>query len=110
MQLDKIRTAIENAISVSVRKIQAPGIDGAEVQSVTVPSWQLQLLAAQLEQHGQSEIRLSADVTLYLRISNTDALSSVESTEFQVAIEADGNDLRAVASTDKNWAKAWERG
>jgi hypothetical protein len=27
-----------------------------------------------------------------------------------VTIEADGNDLRAVTSTDKNWAKAWERG
>ena len=25
-------------------------------------------------------------------------------------MEADGNDLRAVASTDKNWARAWERG
>ena len=53
MQLDKIRTAIENAISVSVHEIQLPGIDGAHVQSVTGPSEQLQLLAAQLEQRGQ---------------------------------------------------------
>jgi hypothetical protein len=46
MALDKFRTAIENAISVSVRKIQLPGIDAADVQSVSVPSEQLQLLAA----------------------------------------------------------------
>jgi hypothetical protein len=45
-----------------------------------------------------------------LRISNTDALSSIEPTEFRVAVEADGNHLRATASTAKNWAKAWERG
>jgi hypothetical protein len=69
MQLDKIRTAIENAISVSVHEIQLPGIDGADVESVTVPSGQLQLVATQLEQDGQSEIKLSADIELYLRIS-----------------------------------------
>lgn len=110
MQLDKIRTAIENAISISVHEIQLPGIEGADVESVTVPWEQLQLVAARLEQHGQSEIRLSADVELYLRISNTDALSSIEPTEFRVAVEADGIDLRAAASTDKDWARAWEKG
>jgi hypothetical protein len=110
MQLDKIRTAIEDAISISVHEIQLPGIEGADVQSVTGPSEQLQLLATQLEQRGQVEIRLSADVQLYLRISNTDVLRSIESTEFRVAVEADGIDLRAAASTDKDWAKAWERG
>jgi hypothetical protein len=45
-----------------------------------------------------------------LRISNTDALSSIEPTEFRVAVEAAGIDLRAAASTDKDWARAWEKG
>ena len=65
---------------------------------------------AQLEQEGHSNIILAAEVELFIRISNTEVLSSIESTEFQVAIEADGNGLRAVASTDKDWARAWERG
>jgi hypothetical protein len=51
-----------------------------------------------------------ADIKLYLRISNTDVLSSVESTEFRVVVKADGNDLHAAASTDKDWARAWEKG
>ena len=51
-----------------------------------------------------------ADIKLYLRISNTDVLSSVESTEFRVVVEADGIDLRAATSTDKDWARAWEKG
>ena len=34
MALDKFRTAIENAISVSVQGVEVKGIDGADVQSV----------------------------------------------------------------------------
>jgi hypothetical protein len=45
-----------------------------------------------------------------LRISNTDVLSSIEPTEFRVAVEADGIDLRAATSTDKDWARAWKTG
>jgi len=37
-------------------------------------------------------------------------LSSVESTEFRVVVEGDEIDLRAAASTDKDWARAWEKG
>jgi hypothetical protein len=57
-----------------------------------------------------SESIVAAEVELFLRISNTDALLSIEPTEFRVAVEAYENELRAAASTDKDWARAWERG
>ena len=110
MDLNRIRAAIEEAISVSVRNIQLPGIVDATVRSVAVTAQHLQPVAAQLARHGQSEIRLSAEVELLLQISNSDALSSVENTEYQVELHANGNDLSATASTDKCWAMAWERG
>jgi hypothetical protein len=98
MNLDRLRTVIEEALSVSVEGIQLPGITKAVARGPVLSSEQLQRLAAQLEQHGQSEIRLSAEVELYLRISNTDLLGSIECTAFRVRIEADDNHLRAVAS------------
>jgi len=106
----RLSNAIDEAVSASVQGVKLPGIDGADVRTVTVSSKQLQRVAAQLEQYGQSEIRLSADVELYLRVSDTDVLRSIVSAEFRAAVEADGNDFCAGASTDKDWAKAWERG
>jgi hypothetical protein len=110
MDSDRIRTLIEEALSVSVQGIQLPGIYGAEMRNVPISSKQLQRAAAQLQQHGHGEIKLSAEVELFLRISNTDALSSIEHAVFQVQVSIEKNDLRAVASSNKDWAQAWERG
>jgi hypothetical protein len=110
MGLDRIRTVIEEAISVSVQAVQVPGIADAELRSASLSSKQLQRVAAQIEQHGHSELRLSAEVELFLRISNTDVLSSIEPTAFRVGVDADEDDLRAVASNEKDWGRAWERG
>ena len=62
MDLDGIRTVIEQAISVSVQAVQVPGIADAELRSASLSSKRLQRVAAQIEQHGQSALRLSAEV------------------------------------------------
>ena len=80
------------------------------MSKVAIPSEELQQVSAQLEQHGHSEIALSAEVELFLRISNIDLLSSIECTEFRVSVNADADNLRAVASSEEDWAMAWERG
>jgi hypothetical protein len=110
MDLDKIRTVIEEAVSVSVQGVQLLGIAHAAVRTAAVPSEQLQQVAGQLEQHGHGEIKLSAEVELFLHVSNTDVLSSIECAAFRVKVDANENDLRAVASNEKDWGMAWERG
>jgi len=105
-----LRSAIDEAVSASVQAVKLPGIDGADVRTVNMTSEQLHRAAAQLEQGHHSEPIVAAEVELFLRISNTDVLRSIEPTEFRVAVEAHGNELRAAAITDKDWAKAWERG
>ena len=60
--LDRLRTAIEEALSLSVQKVQLPGIADADVRKVAVSSEQLQRLAAEVEQDGYGEIRLSAEI------------------------------------------------
>jgi len=110
MNADRIRAVIEEALLASVKNIQLPGIDGAEIENVALSSKQVQRVAAQLHQHGHGQMKLSAGVRLFLRISNTDVLSSIEHTVFRVQVSVDENDLRAVASSKKDWARAWERG
>src|SRR5277367_3549574 len=110
MDSDRRRTVIEEALSASVQGIQLSGIYGAEMKNVAISSNQLQRAAAQLQQHGHGEMKLSAEVELFLRISNTDVLSSVEHTVFRVQVSVEKNDLRAEASSKKDWARAWERG
>jgi hypothetical protein len=110
MDLDGIRTAIEKAVSDCVGGIRLPGIVDAAIGNVAVSSKQLQQVAAQLERHGRCEITLSAEVELVLRVSNIDALRSIERTEFRVTVNADAENLLAVASSDTNWELAWEHG
>jgi hypothetical protein len=110
MNLDGIRIAIEKAVSAYVDGIQLPGIIDAEIRNITLSSKKLQRVFIQLERRGHSEITFSANVTLILRISNTMFLPSVERTEFCVRVAADADNLRAVASSEKEWARAWERG
>jgi hypothetical protein len=110
MDLYRIRIIMEEAVSVALQGVQLPGIADAALRRAALSLEQLQRVAAQLEQHGQGEIRLAAEVELFLHISNTDVLGSIECTEFLVRVTADENDLRAVASTKKNWEEAWERG
>ena len=110
MNLDGVRATIEKAVSDCVDGIHLPGIASAAVRKVAVSSEQLQRVAAQLEQHGKCEITLSAEVELVLRVSNIDALRSIERTEFRVTVNADAENLLAVASSDTNWELAWEHG
>ena len=94
MRLDKIRTAIGDAISVSVQGIQVNGIDGTEVQTVNLPEEQLHGIACQLVQGNRSESIVAAEVKLYLRISNADVLSYVEPTEFRLSSNLAGERTR----------------
>jgi len=45
----RLSNAIDEAVSASVQGVKLPGIDGADVRTVTVSSKQLQRVAAQLE-------------------------------------------------------------
>ena len=110
MDLDVIRATIEKAVSDCVFGVHLPGIASAAVSKVTIPSEQLQEVSAQLEQHGKCEITLPVEVELVLRVSNIDALRSIERTEFRVTVNADAENLLAVASSDTNWELAWEHG
>jgi hypothetical protein len=110
MDLDVIRATIEKAVSDCVFGVHLPGIASAAVSKVAIPSEQLQEVSAQLEQHGKCEITLPAEVELVLRDSNIDALRSIERTEFRVTVNADAENLLAVASSDTNWELAWEHG
>jgi hypothetical protein len=101
---------MDEAVSVALQGIQLPGIADAALRGAALSLEQLQWVAAQLEQHGHGEIKLVAEVELFLRISNTDVLSSIECTEFLVRVTADENDLHAVASNEKDWGMVWERG
>ena len=94
----------------SPKRIQLLGIAGAEIKRVAVSSKLLQRIAAQLERNGHSEIRLQAEVELFLRVSNSDVLSSIECTDFRVLANANDNAVCAVASSEKDCGQAWERG
>ncbi len=67
MELDRIRTVMEEAISATVLGIHFPGIVGAAMKNVAISSEQLGRVATQLEQHGNGETSLSAEVELFLR-------------------------------------------
>jgi hypothetical protein len=70
MDLNLIRTSIEEAISVSVQGIQFPGIAEAELKSASLSFEQLQTVAAQLADHGNAQTRVSAEIELFLRGSS----------------------------------------
>jgi hypothetical protein len=110
INLDRIRAVIEDALSVSVQGLHLPGIVDAAVKNVTFSAKQLQRVAAQLEQHGHGEIRHSAQIELFLRISKADVLQAIECIEFLIKVNADENDLCATVSNEEDWGKAWERG
>jgi hypothetical protein len=110
MDLNRIRTAIQKTICVSVHGIDLPGIVEAAVKGVNISECTLRQVAAELERSGQGEIRILADIELFLRISNTDVLRSPQSMEFRIALTASENGLQAVASNKELWEVAWERG
>jgi hypothetical protein len=53
---------------------------------------------------------VSAEVYSFLRISNSDVLQSMETTECLITVADERHDLRAVANTKQDWGMAWERG
>src|ERR1700688_617518 len=111
IDLDRIRTVIEDALSVFVQGIHVAGIVAASVNYVALSAKQLRWVAAELVQHGNGDMRLSAEVELFLRVSNTEVLRSPERAEFLVMLNASENDFRARVSNEKDWGiKAWERG
>jgi hypothetical protein len=97
MELGRIRTAIEQAVCVSVQSIQLPGIVEATVRSAAVTSPHLQQVATQLAYHGQCEIRLAAEIEVFLRVSNADLLRSIQRVPFRVEISSDEHGAQAVA-------------
>lgn len=110
MDSNKIRTVIEQALSVTVQGVQLPGIAAAELKTMVLTVEQVHLLAVQLEREGCAQISLSAEVELFLRVSNTEVPSSMEDTEFLVSLDADGKDICAIVSDEEDWGAAWERG
>jgi len=110
MDSNKIRMAIEQAVSVTVQGVQLPGIADAELKTMVLTLEQVQLLAVQLERKGGAQMRVSVELELFLRVSNTEVLSSIEDTEFLVNLEADGSDIGALATHKEDWAAVWERG
>lgn len=87
MDLNRIRTVIEQAICRSVAEIRLPGIVDAAIGPMAVSPEQVQQVAAQLEQRGYGEFGTSAEVELFLHVSNTDLLRSIESTEFHIRVK-----------------------
>jgi hypothetical protein len=47
-----------------------------------------------------------AEVELFLRLSDTDVLSSIQGAAYQVKLHTGENKLLATASTDKDWGQA----
>jgi hypothetical protein len=90
--------------------IELPGIVDAAVKGVTISHGQLQRVSAELEQSGQVEITVLADIELFLRTSNVDVLRSPQAMGFRVALTASENGLETVASNEKPWEVAWEQG
>ena len=109
MDSDKIHTLIEEALSVTVQGVQLPGIADAELMSMAVPAGKVQHLAAQRERQGYGKMRLSVEVELFLRVSNTEVLSSIECADFVVSVKAHGQEFRVTVSDENDWGLAWER-
>ena len=110
MDLHSIRNVIEQSLLLSVQEIQFAGIADADLKNVSISSEQLQHLASELEHHGHGEVRISVEIELFLRVSNTDVLSSVQWVAFRTKVNAEGNELGAVVSPEKDWEMAWQRG
>jgi hypothetical protein len=105
-----LRTAIEEAVSALVDRIELPGIVDAHVRNVAVGSSRLQQLATQLEQDGHAEVELGAEIEFFLRVSNTDLLKSIQCVLFRIKVRVDEHGLEAAASAESSWATAWEKG
>jgi len=80
------------------------------LKNASVSSEQLQHLASELEQHNHGEVRISVEIELFLCVSNTDVLSSIQRVAFRANVNAEGNKLGAVVSPEKDWEMAWQRG
>ena len=69
----------------------------------------LRRVATQLEQHGQRETKLSAEVGCCC-VFPTPKYCVRSSVWFHVLINVEDDDLLALASNEEDWATAWERG
>ena len=107
MDLHSIRNVIEQSLLLS-QEIQFAGIADADLKNVSISSEQLQHLASELEQHNHGEVRISVEIELFLRVSNTDVLSSIQWVAFRANVSAEGNKLGAVVSPEKDWETAQE--
>ena len=110
MELHSIRSVIEQSLLLSVQEIQFAGIADADLKKISISSDRLQHLASELEHHGHGEVRISVEIELFLRVSNTDVLSSIQWVAFRANVSAEGNELGAVVSPEKDWEMAWQRG
>ena len=81
----------------------------AAVQNADITSRDLEQVAAQLKQHGHSEVTVFAEIQLRVRASNTDLFRSIQRHPFRVIVDTQENDLRAIAKNEESWEAAWER-
>jgi len=110
MELHSIRSVIEQALLLSVLEVQLEKIADADLKNISISSEQLQHLVSELEQHGHGEVRISVEIELFLRVSNTDVLSSIQWVAFRARVSTEGNELGAVVSPERDWEMAWQRG
>ena len=53
---------------------------------------------------------VSANIKLFLRVSNTDLLETKECISFDLNISRTADSIEATATTSANWAQCWRRG
>src|SRR5215831_16364095 len=113
MNEETIQETIEQAISVSLQNIVLPGISDAELIRSDFSAEQFNALTTQLEEYRQTSLRLRPEIHLFLRISNNDLLQVTDRPEFLIQVCRDfehSHQLHAVATTERDWAVAWEQG
>jgi hypothetical protein len=108
--LDRIRVTIEESLAVALGAVQFPGIVNAELKRASLSSKHLQGAATKLARNGHCSLRVAAEVEVFLRISNSDVLSSIEHMEFVVLAKMSESKLCAVATNEQDWRITWERG
>lgn len=93
-----------------MRAIPFPGIEGAKVESVSVPIKEITRIKKSLATDGDhTEVNVRVNIRFFVRKWGGDLATWTESGRFRVQVCAQGDDVQAWASSEKDWTKAWER-
>lgn len=104
-----IHKTIRDAVSVCVANVNFPGIESIEVSYFDISPSELQVVVSHLATLGLSELSVSADVNLYVRISNSDVVHSRQALPFRIHITNQSGDVHATAINQTDWEVGWER-